>query len=78
MGPAYGELKAEGSVSAKGSEKSQKFLFSVTPLPICIKLYAKGMSLGMVCRKDKGCLEIRTPVLSGPHTEAGGGEVGLD
>lgn len=61
------ENKAEESVSAKGSRKSQKFFFClflmIIPLLICIKLYTKGIHLVMACRKDTRCLEFRTPVL---------------
>lgn len=44
------------------------FLFlMVTPLSICFKLYAKGISVATACGMDARWLEIRTRVLSGPR-----------
>lgn len=68
------ENKAEEPGSAKGSRKSQKFVFlflMITPLSVRIELSAKGINLAVACGVDARCLQMRTRVLSGPHVEAG-------
>lgn len=67
------ESEAEEPVTAvgtTGSHRSLCFVFNGNSLSTRVKLYTKGANLAVAHRVDAGWLEIRSPVLSGPHAEA--------